>query len=158
MTNGDCHVDRTEIRELLSILQESGWDNVSIVTPNFTLTLGNPPPAAAPVNFEVPTVARAAVEMPKLAATSAVPEVTPSTGSGSVITAPSIGVIWRAPKPGAPPFVEVGQEVGPDDVVFLIEVMKLFTTVPAGVAGRVSSFHVENGAMVEYGTPVLTIE
>ena len=76
---------------------------------------------------------------------------------GHRVTAPSVGLFWRSPKPGAPPFVEVGDEVGPDDTVCIVEVMKLMNHVRAGTAGTVRAVHPENGQMVEHGDPLFTI-
>src|SRR5262249_27054525 len=53
------------------------------------------------------------------------------------LKAPMVGTFYRAPRPGAPPFVHVGSEVGPDDVVCIIEVMKLMNSITTGCRGRV---------------------
>ncbi|WP_346623717.1 biotin/lipoyl-containing protein [Blastococcus montanus] len=74
------------------------------------------------------------------------------------VTSPSVGVFWRAPDPSAPPFVEVGGRVDPDDPVCIIEVMKLFNHVQAGAGGVVRSVEVENGAMVEHGQTLFLID
>jgi acetyl-CoA carboxylase biotin carboxyl carrier protein len=81
-----------------------------------------------------------------------------AAATGQRVTAPSVGLFWRSPKPGAPPFVEVGDEVRPDDTVCIVEVMKLMNHVRAGVAGTVRAVHPENGQMVEHGDPLFTIE
>ena len=74
------------------------------------------------------------------------------------ITAPNLGTFYRAPKPGAPPYVEVGQAVEPGTEVCLIEVMKLFTPVSAGTAGVVREICIEDGQMVEFGQLLVIIE
>jgi len=66
------------------------------------------------------------------------------------IKAPMLGTFYRAPQPGAPPFVEVGDYVNEDDTVCIIEVMKLMNAVKAGVQGRIVKICAENGKMVEY--------
>lgn len=81
-----------------------------------------------------------------------------AAATGRRVTAPSVGLFWRSPKPGAPPFVEVGDEVRPDDTVCIVEVMKLMNHVRAGVAGTVRAVHPENGQMVEHGDLLFTIE
>jgi biotin carboxyl carrier protein len=68
-----------------------------------------------------------------------------------------LGVFYRAPKPGEPPFVEVGDTVGPDTVIAIIEVMKLMNSVRAGVAGEVVEVLAQNGALVEYGEPLIRV-
>lgn len=78
-------------------------------------------------------------------------------GAGTAVTAPVVGVFYRAPEPGAPPFVEVGDEVGEDTTVGLVEVMKMFNSVTAGVRGVVIEVLVENEAFVEYGQSLMTI-
>jgi acetyl-CoA carboxylase biotin carboxyl carrier protein len=74
------------------------------------------------------------------------------------IKAPMLGTFYRTPKPGAPPFVEVGARVGKDDPVCIIEVMKLFNTVKAGVQGRVAQICAEQGQLVEYQQVLFLIE
>jgi acetyl-CoA carboxylase biotin carboxyl carrier protein len=75
----------------------------------------------------------------------------------TTVGSPSIGLFWRSPKPGAPHFIEVGQEVSADDTVCIIEVMKLMTHVKAGHDGTIARIHPSNGDMVEYGTPLVDI-
>jgi len=75
-----------------------------------------------------------------------------------VVRAPVLGTFYRASAPGAPPYVEVGDMVGEEDTVGLIEVMKLFTSIPAGTAGRVVEIVAANAALVEYGEPLIVIE
>jgi acetyl-CoA carboxylase biotin carboxyl carrier protein len=67
---------------------------------------------------------------------------------GSAIRAPLPGVFYRAPQPGASPFVEVGDAVGPDTVIGIIETMKLMNPVHAGASGTIAAVLAENGAMV----------
>lgn len=74
------------------------------------------------------------------------------------IKAPMLGTFYRAPKPGAPPFVEVGRRVSADDSVCIIEVMKLFNTVKANVRGRIAKICAENGQMVEYQQTLFLVE
>ncbi|MCF8142296.1 MAG: acetyl-CoA carboxylase biotin carboxyl carrier protein [Deltaproteobacteria bacterium] len=74
------------------------------------------------------------------------------------IRSPMLGTFYRAPKPGAPPFVEVGRWVSADDSVCIIEVMKLFNTVKANVRGRIAKICAENGQMVEYQQTLFLVE
>jgi acetyl-CoA carboxylase biotin carboxyl carrier protein len=78
--------------------------------------------------------------------------------SGTVIESPSVGLFWRAPAPGAPPFVEVGQHVAAGDTVAIVEVMKLMNHVVSPVAGVVHSIFPENGAAVEFGQPLVVVD
>jgi acetyl-CoA carboxylase biotin carboxyl carrier protein len=80
------------------------------------------------------------------------------SGQRIEVRAPMLGVFYRAPEPGAPPFVQVGQTVGAKDTVGLIEVMKLFNQVPAGVDGRIVDIRVQDAAFVEHGQVLIVIE
>jgi len=102
----------------------------------------NPPSASALV---APTASRA-------------PSVAVSVPEGVVaIRAPMLGVFYRASAPGEKPFVEVGQRVRADDTVCLIEVMKLFNSIRAGVDGEVIGIPAENGSLMEFDQPLVLI-
>ncbi len=74
-----------------------------------------------------------------------------------MVRAPNLGIFYRSPKPGSKAFVEVGSTVAADTEVCLVEVMKLFTTVRAGHAGKVHAVLADDGAMVEAGQPLFAI-
>jgi len=74
------------------------------------------------------------------------------------VRAPSVGTFYRAASPGAKPFVEVGSHVDADDIVCVFDVMKLFSSLKAGVAGTVSQILVENQALVHQDQPLILIK
>lgn len=82
----------------------------------------------------------------------------PVRQGGHEVKAPMVGTFYRAPAPGAPPFVELGSLVTEDDTVGIIEVMKLMNSIKAGCRGRVVEICVENGIMVEFGQTLTVIE
>ena len=82
----------------------------------------------------------------------------PVREGGVEIKAPMVGTFYRAPAPGAPPFVEVGSLVAEDDRVCIIEVMKLMNSIKVGCRGRVVEICAENGTLVEYGQTLMVIE
>jgi len=73
------------------------------------------------------------------------------------ITSPIVGTFYRSPAPDSPPYVEVGTEVKEGNTLFIIEAMKVMNELEAEFDLRVESILVENGAMVEYGTPILEV-
>ena len=89
-----------------------------------------------------------------------VPHGTPTAyPKGAIqIKSPMVGTFYRAPEPGAHPFVEVGQEVEPDTTVCIIEVMKLMNSIPAGCRGVVTHILVGDGEPVEFGQIMMVIE
>lgn len=110
---------------------------------------------------------RPAVDAGGIAVAAATPEAakpavvephSPTPDGHVVVSAPSLGTFYRAPKPGDPPFVEVGQVVAADTELCLIEVMKLFTTLRAGVNGTITRVLAIDGAMIELGQPLFEID
>jgi len=73
------------------------------------------------------------------------------------IPAPLRGIFYRAPRPGAEPFVDVGTQVQEDTVVCIIEVMKLMHSITAGVKGTITAVCAENGEAVEKGQPLFMV-
>jgi acetyl-CoA carboxylase biotin carboxyl carrier protein len=90
---------------------------------------------------------------------SAAPNTPATWPEGSIaIRSPMVGTFYRASAPGATPFVVVGQTVKPDDIVGIIEVMKLMNSITADVHGNVAQILVGNAAQVEAGQPLIVIE
>ena len=84
---------------------------------------------------------------------------TPSLKPGQdYVRAANLGTFYRSPKPGAPAYVEVGTRVTPDTEVCLVEVMKLFTPIHAGVSGVVREVLVQDGQLVEFDQPLFVVE
>lgn len=110
-------------------------------------------PAAAAHVVEPSVAARNTV-----AVVPAVKAAEPNPEGIVTIRAPMLGVFYRASAPGEPPFVEVGQRVNADDIVCLIEVMKLFSSIRAGVSGEVVRILVDNGALVEFEQPLIFVK
>jgi acetyl-CoA carboxylase biotin carboxyl carrier protein len=75
-----------------------------------------------------------------------------------VFESPSLGVFYRSPSPGADPFVEEGSPIEEGTTLCIIEVMKLYTSVAAGIKGEVVKILAEDGEMVEYGQPLFLIK
>ena len=113
-------------------------------------------PAASPAAYSPPPTPPQPVEEPPTAPVSNVPEVQLDAGAdvdqGQLvsITSPMLGTFYKAPKPGEPPFVEVGMVVDEDTTVCIIEVMKLFSTIKAEKRGRIARVCVDDGELVEY--------
>lgn len=163
----------SDIRVIVDALQESDWDQASVVVGDVRIAVsrrGLPLPGeSAPGTPAAPRAAAAAPAASPAAAPPAAPApaapappvptpaAPPAAPQGHVVTAPSVGVFWRAPEPGAAPFVEVGTAVQVGDTIGIVEVMKLMSNVAADIAGEVVAVHVENAAAVEFGTPLVTI-
>jgi acetyl-CoA carboxylase biotin carboxyl carrier protein len=74
------------------------------------------------------------------------------------IKSPMVGTFYVASGPDAPPFVKVGDHVGPETIVCIIEAMKVFNEIPAEMSGKIAAVLMENGAPVEFGQPLFKVE
>lgn len=113
--------------------------------------------SAAPASAAAPAAAPAPA-----AHGAAVPAAAPATegnwpADATVVRAPYLGTFYRSPKPGAAPYVELGATVTADAELCLVEVMKLFTAVRAGVAGKVAEVLASDGELVAAGQPLFVI-
>ena len=75
-----------------------------------------------------------------------------------VIKSPMVGTFYTSPNPDAPPFVKVGDHVGAETVVCVIEAMKVFNEIPGEITGKIVACLVQNGSPVEYGQPLFKID
>ncbi len=147
-----------DVAEILRLLEESSFDELSLESGDLKLTLrrgaaGEVEPAAAPAPRPSPPAPPRAAAPPVPAAGRSEPQDPSLTD----VPSPLLGVFYRAPKPGEPPFVEVGQTVEPDTVIAIIEVMKLMNSVRAGVRGEVVEIPAPNGVLVEYGQTLIRV-
>jgi acetyl-CoA carboxylase biotin carboxyl carrier protein len=86
-------------------------------------------------------------------------EASPPKADGfAVIRSPMVGTFYTAPDPESPPFVKVGDHIGPETVVCIVEAMKVFNQIPAEIAGKVIAVLAENGAPIEFGQPLFKVE
>jgi oxaloacetate decarboxylase alpha subunit len=147
---GDVDATRAErIRELVRIVQESGVAEVEIEDEGMRVS----------VRRSDETVTSLAAPATPVDAVDEVPEPERAAGNGLVrVESPMVGVFYRAPQPGAPSFVEVGDVVTAGQTLCLLEAMKLFNELKADVDGRVLAIHVENAQAVEYGQLLFELE
>ena len=130
-----------EILEVLELFQKSGWEDMQLQSGHLQLSISKTPRAPAAASAPIP---------PRAA--------TPSNPRWVAVTAPMLGTFYAAPKPGAPPFVTVGQEVSADDTVAILEVMKLMNHIKAGTRGRIAQILVSNGELVEFEQLLIYID
>lgn len=158
-----------DIGRVLDALDRSGWDQAEIVVDDVRIAVGRndlPAPGGAAVAVAPAPAAQAPTAPPPTAPPPTAPAEPPApvpapteaaTADDHVVAAPSVGVFWRSPSPGAPPFVEVGAAVAAGDTVGIVEVMKLMNNIVADVAGTVTAVFPANAEHVEFGTPLVAI-
>jgi oxaloacetate decarboxylase (Na+ extruding) subunit alpha len=148
---GDVDAQRGErIRELVRIVQESGVGEIEIEDEGMRVSVRR---ADEPGTQPATAATGVAVAENNLAAEAELPAV------GTVrVESPMVGIFYRAPQPGAMPFVEVGDVVGAGQTLCVLEAMKLFNELKADVDGRVQAIHADNGQAVEFGTLLFELE
>jgi oxaloacetate decarboxylase alpha subunit len=138
------------IREVVRIVQESGVGEITIEEGGMRVSVRRTPDPIEPVL----AAAGAAAEETEL---ELPPQ--PEAGDGLVrIESPMVGTFYRAPQPGAPPFVEEGDAVGPGQTLCILEAMKLMNEVKADQEAVVRAIHVGNAEPVEYGQLLFELE
>ena len=180
--------DTTNFNELKSLLewvnQSGDIEELSIKYGDIELALSKTPGGlshlkAAPATPAAPAPAPAAPEAPKAEAPAPAPAEAPtpapaetpkeeapkpeaaapaSSANGVEVKSPMVGTFYAAPKPGADPFVKVGDTVEIGQVLCIVEVMKLMNNIEAKTAGTVTEILVDNEDAVEHGQPLMVIE
>ena len=99
------------------------------------------------------------MQPPAAGAPAAAPAPAPEDESVelAVVKSPIVGTFYRSPEPGAPSFVEIGQHVKKDEVLCIIEAMKLMNEITSEYDGEIVSAYVENGKPVQYGERLFAI-
>ena len=143
-----------DVAEIMRILEESTFDTLSLEMDGVKLHLERT--THTPAGQAGDSKPTAKPEPPLSPGREG--KAKPPTEVGLLeIPSPLLGIFHRAPKPGAPPFVEVGSKVEEETVIGIIEVMKLMNSVQAGVKGEVLEILVENAAAVEYGEILMRV-
>ena len=150
-------MDLRKLKKLIDLVQESGIGEIEITEGEEKVRIsrqaaGTPMVMASPHGMPMgyaPMAAPAAAPPP--------PEPPPEA-KGHQLKSPMVGTFYRAPSPGAPSFVEIGQSVTKGQTLCIIEAMKLLNEIESDAAGTVKAILVENGQPVEYGQPLFLIE
>ncbi|WP_018174869.1 MULTISPECIES: acetyl-CoA carboxylase biotin carboxyl carrier protein [unclassified Thioalkalivibrio] len=152
-------MDIRKVKKLIDLLDESGIHEIEIHEGEESVRITRSPSgsavAAAPAAMPAPAPA-AAPAAPAAPAGEAAAPAAPEV-DGHPVTAPMVGTFYRAPSPGAKPFVEVGQTVEVGETLCIIEAMKMLNPIEADQAGTIRDILVENGNPVEYGQPLFII-
>lgn len=151
-------MDLRKLKTLIDLVSESGVAELEITEGEDRVRIVNRN-GAAPVQVHQPVTVAQPMPMP-VPAPEAAPAPAPAAPqqTGTPLTSPMVGTFYRAPSPGADPFVKVGDTVKKGQVVCIIEAMKLLNEVEADMDGTVKEVCVENGQPVEFGQSLFIIE
>lgn len=162
-----------DVQNIIQLLDASHFDELVLEMDGIKLELrrgGAAGPAVAPTAAlsktpsaqpapTAPAAASASTGVNAVSAPASAPSTIQSADNSSVqeVRAPMLGTFYSAPKPGAAPFVAVGDRVEADTVVGIIEVMKLMNSTPAGISGEIIEILVKDGDLVEYEQPLMRV-
>jgi acetyl-CoA carboxylase biotin carboxyl carrier protein len=148
--------DVRRIRRLVELMKEHDLTEINISQDETSIQLRRGgTPVAAPVAIAPAPAAPAAAPAP-VAAPAAEP-----AGDGpniDYVKSPIVGTFYAASDPESPPFIKVGDPIGVDSTVCIIEAMKVFNEIPAEISGKVVSVMVKNGDPVEFGQPLFKVD
>ena len=159
-------MDIRKVKKLIELLEESGVSEIEIKEGEESVRISRHPTGvmqgmAAPAPYyAAPAAAGVAGSPPPTAGAPAAAAAAPAPAHSpdSAVTAPMVGTFYSAPAPGAKPFVEIGSEVKPGDVLCIIEAMKMMNQIESDKAGRVVSVLAKNGDPVEFGQTLFIVE
>lgn len=148
-------MDLRKLKTLIDLVAESGIAELEITEGEGKVRIVKFSQQQQPVLYAPAPAAPAAAAAAAAGAAAVTPaEVQPE---GHLVKAPMVGTFYRAPNPGASPFVEVGQSVKEGEPICIIEAMKLLNEIEADKAGVIKEILVESGEPVEYGQPLFVI-
>lgn len=176
--------DVESITSLIEKLEESSFNFLKLENADLNIVISKEAvaessvsqPQAAPVNnvVSLPNIpsafeeVAAAVEAPAAPVVEQAAPVTPAPSQVAPaaeeqantiqIKATTAGIFYAQPEPGAAPYVKVGDKVEKDSTVGLIEIMKVYSAIAAGVEGEITEVHVQDSDFVDYNTPLFTVK
>jgi acetyl-CoA carboxylase biotin carboxyl carrier protein len=149
-------MDLRKLKTLIDLVADSGIAELEITEGDGKVRIVKFSQLAQPVAYAAEP-ARVAAPAAAPAAGAAPAAAEPAAPAGHQVKSPMVGTFYRAPNPGAAPFVEVGQSVKEGDALCIIEAMKLLNEIEADKSGVIKEILVENGEPVEYGQPLFVI-
>ncbi|GAB3627212.1 Biotin carboxyl carrier protein of acetyl-CoA carboxylase [Pandoraea terrae] len=151
-------MDLRKLKTLIDLVAESGISELEVTEGEGKVRIVKAPPQviAAPMQMAMPQLAAPQAYAPAAAAAPAAAPA-PVVPQGHVVTSPMVGTFYRAPSPGADPFVQVGDTVKEGQTLCIIEAMKLLNEIEADKAGVIKEILGENGQAVEFGQPLFVI-
>lgn len=154
-------MDLTDVKELISLLESSELSELEIEEEGHRIRLTKRNEtyiSAAPAPAPIPVAAAAPAAPAAPAPAAEVPAEASLADEGLIsVDSPMVGTFYVCPAPGEPPYVQVGDSIGADQTVCIVEAMKIMNEVAAKVAGKVERVLVENGEPVEFGQPLFAI-
>jgi acetyl-CoA carboxylase biotin carboxyl carrier protein len=152
-TRGDFFVHTEAVRALSEVLRDTGLTEIDYEHAGVRIRLSKALPSVVYTEAKVSPAVGTSAPMESVST----PDLTP-TIKGQPVKSIMVGTVYLCPKPDAPPFVKVGDQVHEGQVILTVEAMKVFNPIKAPCSGTVTHIAVSNGSPVEYGTDLLYIQ
>ncbi|GAB4116570.1 MAG: acetyl-CoA carboxylase biotin carboxyl carrier protein [Sideroxydans sp.] len=147
-------MDLRKLKTLIELVENSGIAELELTEGEEHVRISRTSSVAAPMQQMVAAPAQQIAVAP---AAAPVAPAAPAVPEGHVVKSPMVGTFYRAPSPGAKPFVDIGQSVKEGETLCIIEAMKLLNEIESDKAGVIKAILVENGQAVEFGQPLFLI-
>jgi acetyl-CoA carboxylase biotin carboxyl carrier protein len=156
-SNPDDVFDVRRVRRLVELMQEFELAEIDLRQAEQRIRLRkDQEPVIVPGGYA--PMPSAPPPAPAAPSTSAPASAAAEPAAGQYIVSPMVGTFYASSSPDTPPFVKVGDQIGPESVVCIVEAMKVFNEIPAECSGKIAAVLVENGAAVEYGQRLFRVE
>lgn len=151
-------MDIRKIKKLIELLEESDIGELEIKEGEESVRISRGSSSLQPMQMMPAAMAPApAAPAPVAAAAPESSEAPVPASNTHAVKSPMVGTFYTAPSPGSSPFVKVGQQVKPGDVVCIVEAMKMMNQIEADKAGIVEAILIDDGEPVEFDQPLVTI-
>lgn len=165
-------LNHQDIQAIVKILDDTAYDELRLENAEFSLYLKRTADGWTQQSMHTTSPAAASGPAPKASSELRTQTALSSKDAATVssnepaateaglidVRSPMVGTFYRAPQPGAAPFVEIGSKVEPNTLIAIIEVMKLMSSIPSLVAGTVREILVEDGTLVEKGQLLMRVK
>jgi len=146
------------IKQVVDLMKRSELSEFEFEEEGFKLRLSRDNGNGAQIIHAAPTMAPAPAAVPAASAPAEQSNAPVEEAGISIVKSPMVGTFYRAPSPESPVFTDVGQKVGAETVVCIIEAMKVMNEIQAELSGTITEVLVENGEAVEYGQPLFKVK
>jgi acetyl-CoA carboxylase biotin carboxyl carrier protein len=151
--------DVRKIRRLVELMKEHDLNEIDLRQENMRIQLrrGETPMVFHTAPQNISPASAAPTPAPAAPAASA-PAPAADDANYAVIVSPIVGTFYASPDPNSPPYVKVGDHVGPETTVCIVEAMKVFNEIPSEVSGKIVAVLAKNGEPVEFGQPMFKVD
>lgn len=156
-------LNNDDVLDILQLINESSFYELHLQTDRFKLSLrrsGDGEWVHSTQELSAPNLLQSVAAQPTMPAAATVPKATSSVSGDDLfeIRTPLLGTFYRSPKPGSPPFVEIGSQVEKDTVVAIVETMKLMNAVSAGVRGKILEICLDDADFADHDAVLMRVQ